>query len=110
MGAVVMLVTVTMNLIPALVLQARRLALSFRSRGVDVESGIVKRIRFLSSAALPLFASTSRTATQLATAMESRSYDPSASRTTFIHLRFGINDWLLLTLAGSLALVCLMVS
>jgi len=106
-GAIVMLVTVTMNLVPGLVLQSRRLALSFRSRGVDIDTGVIRRIRFLTSAALPLFASSWRASSQLAMAMESRSYDPSASRTTYVHLQFTSRDWLVLAVTVTLAGTCL---
>jgi energy-coupling factor transport system permease protein len=104
-GPLIMLLTVTMNLVPGLILRSRSIAFSFRSRGIDIDSGIVPRIRFYFSAAVPLFASSSRQASQLAVAMESRSYDPSTQRTSYVHLKFGVRDWIFLSVAIGISLV-----
>lgn len=106
-GSLIMLMTVTMNLVPGFVLQARRIRLSILARGMD-PTGIVNRIRFLSAAALPLFAGSTRAGQQLAIAMEARGYDPAQPRSSFSTLSFETKDYLLLAAAVATAIIALL--
>ena len=100
---IVMIINLTMNLVPSLVLRTHHLGLSFRSRGIDIESSFRRRVNFLLSAATPLFASSARAASRLAIAMESRGYDPTVVRSSLVRLRFSPHDWILLTITLAVA-------
>jgi energy-coupling factor transport system permease protein len=92
-GNFLMILRVTFNFVPMFVEVAYRLGLGFRARGIDIDSSPIKRLKYLSSAAGPLFTISSRMAEHLATAMEARCYDPSQNRTTYTRLKFGVTDW-----------------
>ncbi|MDH4070300.1 MAG: energy-coupling factor transporter transmembrane protein EcfT [Ignavibacteria bacterium] len=108
-GSVIMLVTVTMNLVPGFILQARRIRLSILARGIE-PTGIQNRFRFLSSAALPLFAGSARAGQQIAVAMDARAYQPGRPRSSFSFLRLGMRDYLLMTGAFVVVILSLLVS
>jgi len=105
--SVAMLLRVTVNLVPALIQQARRVSLSCRARGL-APTGISGRLEFLSAVGTPLFAGIARTAHQLATAMESRCFDVSRPRSSFFPLRFCGYDWMMI--GGTTCLACLAAS
>jgi energy-coupling factor transport system permease protein len=94
LGFLIMLLTITFNLVPRMAVLARQIALNFSARGIDIDSGLPARVRFLSSAAIPLLASSSRSASLLGDAMEARCYDPSAARTRYHDRRMGRRDYL----------------
>ena len=92
-GGFIMMLTITFNLVPLFIEMAHRVGLSFRARGIDIDSGPLRRLKYLSSAATPLFTASSRMSEHLAVAMESRCYDPSANRTSYVSLKFRAVDW-----------------
>lgn len=98
-GSLIMLITVTMNLVPGFLLQSKRIRLSLLARGTEL-SGIRNKLRFVTLAALPLFAASARTANQLGVAMQSRGYDPSLPRSSFFVLRVRREELVLIAVAA----------
>jgi energy-coupling factor transport system permease protein len=91
-----LLVSITLNFIPLLIRTAQQIKTAQIARGADVDSSVLKQLRFASGAALPLFVSAFRSSRHLADAIDARGFDPSAARTPFRTLRFQQNDWVML--------------
>jgi energy-coupling factor transport system permease protein len=102
LGSLIMLVTITFNFIPSLVQLAQRIRLGYLARGIDIETGITRRLRYLSSAQVPLFRRAFRMSDQLALAMEARCYEPSNNRTMYSNLKLQTRDWIVMTGASTL--------
>ena len=102
LGPLIMLITITCNFIPSLVQLAQRIRLGYLARGIDIESGFLRRLRHLSAAQVPLFRRAFRLSDQLALAMEARCYEPSRPRTMYASLKFRARDWALMTGAATL--------
>lgn len=92
---------------PMLVHTAQRLKRAQQSRGVDVDSGLARKLRFALSAALPLFALTYRSSEQLALAMDARGFDPSVRRSLFHDLELKAADRWVLAGLGALVVALL---
>jgi energy-coupling factor transport system permease protein len=93
LGSFVAVLGITLNFIPLLIRTARQIKTAQVARGADVDSTIVKQVRFAASAAFPLFALALRSSDNLALAMESRCYSPTIDRTPYSNLKFNSVDW-----------------
>ena len=95
LGFLLVIVNLTITTGPMFVRTAQRIKTAQVARGADVDGGILAQIRFAISAAVPLFANSFRMSDQLATAMDSRCYDPAFLRTPFADHRLNQNDGIL---------------
>lgn len=89
------ILSIAFNFVPSLVRMAHGLRMAHLSRGVDIESGLVRRLKYLSTVQVPLFRTAFRMSEQLAAAMEARCYNPETPRTSYSNVRFKTADWLL---------------
>ncbi len=104
-GFLLVIVNLTITMGPMLVRAAQRIKTAQIAKGADVGGGMFSQIRFAVSAAVPLFANSFRMADQLATAMDSRCYDPVFLRTPFADHRLNQNDGILVFASVGLMLV-----
>ncbi len=84
-------ITISLRFIPTLFEETDKVITAQRSRGADFKSkNIVKKIKAFSAVLIPIFISSFKKANDLATAMESRCYDSSRSRTKYkeLHIKF----------------------
>ncbi len=86
------ILSMTLSFSPMMVSAAQHLRKAHQARGIDVDSGWLKKARFVTAAAFPLFAHSFRSAQHLAMAVEARCYDPDVRRTPFRRLRLGRDD------------------
>ena len=87
-----MTLTIALRFVPTLADEAERLRRAQLSRGADIERGITRRIRGMTSLLVPLFLSAFRRADRLAMAMEARCYRGEEGRSHFSRMRFGTAD------------------
>lgn len=102
-GSLTLVLSLTLNFIPQLIRSAQHIKLAQIARGADVDTSVLKQIRFAATAAVPLFVSAFRSSHQLAEAMEARGYDAARQRTQWQSLRMTRRDWRVL------AFLCLLI-
>ncbi len=96
-----MMMTIALRFVPILLQEAETLVRAQRSRGAAfVTGGPAGWARGLLPLFVPLFAGALRRAEDLATAMEARSYRGGANMTRMMSLRFGLPDYVVLTLTA----------
>ncbi len=83
-----MTLTIALRFVPTLADEAERLRRAQLSRGADLEGGLLRRIRGLTSLLVPLFLSAFRRADRLAVAMEARCYRGEEGRTHYARAGF----------------------
>ena len=99
---VAMMISIALRFIPDLLDEAKRIMKAQASRGVDFNEGsISEKIKAIVSLIIPLFISAFQRAEDLANAMESRNYNPEASRTRYKSLNWQTSD----TMAFALTIV-----
>lgn len=97
-----MMISIALRFIPDLLDEAKRIMKAQASRGADFNEGsFMEKIRSIVSLIIPLFISAFQRAEDLANAMESRNYNPEATRTKYKTLSWNMND----TFALSVSLV-----
>lgn len=87
-----MTMTIALRFVPTLADEAERLRRAQLSRGADIEGGLLRRIRGLTSLLVPLFLSAFRRADRLAVAMEARCYRGEKGRTHYAQAGFKGRD------------------
>ncbi len=79
-----MMISIALRFIPDLLDEAKRIMKAQASRGVDFNEGkLSEKIKAIVSLIIPLFISAFQRAEDLANAMESRNYNPEATRTRY---------------------------
>ena len=79
-----MMVSIALRFIPDLLDEAKRIMKAQASRGADFNEGsFMEKIKSIISLIIPLFISAFQRAEELANAMESRNYNPEATRTKY---------------------------
>lgn len=103
-----MLISIALRFIPTLINEAFRILRAQASRGVEFsEGGFGKKIRQMVSLLVPMFVIAYKKASDLALAMEARSYIPGKERTSLYVLHYKASD--ILTYSFSLILIAGMV-
>ncbi len=87
-----LVVAIALSFAPLLVQSAQRLKRAQEARGVDVTSGLSRKLRFALSTALPMFAIAYRSSERLALAMDARCFDPAIKRSLFDRLALKTED------------------
>ncbi|MDD8049257.1 MAG: energy-coupling factor transporter transmembrane protein EcfT [Thomasclavelia sp.] len=88
-----MMISIALRFIPDLLDETKRIMKAQASRGVDFSEGsIMEKIKSIISLIIPLFISAFERAEELANAMESRNYNPSATRTRYQTLSWNNTD------------------
>ena len=101
-----MLISIALRFIPTLINEAFRILRAQASRGVEFsEGGFGKKIRQMVSLLVPMFVIAYKKASDLALAMEARSYIPGKQRTSLYVLKYRASDYItygfsLILLAG----------
>ena len=99
---VAMMISIALRFIPTLLEETQRIMKAQASRGVEFSEGRLKdKIMSIVSLIIPLFISAFQRAEDLANAMESRNYNPEASRTRYKSLNWQTSD----TMAFALTIV-----
>lgn len=79
-----MMISIALRFIPDLLGEAKRIMKAQASRGADFNEGsFMEKIKSIISLIIPLFISAFQRAEELANAMESRNYNPEATRTKY---------------------------
>lgn len=79
-----MMISIALRFIPDLLDEAKRIMKARASRGADFNEGsFMEKIKSIISLIIPLFISAFQRAEELANAMESRNYNPEATRTKY---------------------------
>lgn len=92
-----MMMTIALRFIPTLIEETDKIMNAQKARGADFNSGgLIKRAKALLPVLVPLFASSFRRASELATAMECRCYRGDKGRTRMTKLKFSWVDLVLL--------------
>ena len=79
-----MIISIALRFIPDLLDEAKRIMKAQASRGADFNEGsFMEKIKSIISLIIPLFISAFQRAEELANAMESRNYNPEATRTKY---------------------------
>ncbi|MFN0159218.1 MAG: energy-coupling factor transporter transmembrane component T family protein [Bacteroidota bacterium] len=91
-----LIVAIALGFAPLLVHTAQRLKRAQEARGVDVTSGLSRKLRFALSTALPMFTLAYRSSERLALAMDSRCFDPAIKRSLFHRLALKTEDRIVL--------------
>ena len=90
-----MMISISLRFIPDLLEETKRIMKAQASRGVDFNEGKLKeKISAIVSLIIPLFLSSFQRAEDLANAMESRNYNPTAKRTRYQALKWQKRDTL----------------
>jgi energy-coupling factor transport system permease protein len=97
-GPVIQVLTIAMNFVPLLIKSSEQIKKAQMARGAKVDKNIMKQLQFAFSAIIPLYAMTFRSSEQLALAMESRCYNPLASRSQYSQLTLVVRDRFVLIL------------
>ncbi len=96
---IAMTISIALRFIPTLLDETTRIMKAQASRGVDFEHGHIKeKIRAIVSLIVPLFLSAFKRSEELANAMESRGYDPDATRTRYRIMKWHFRDTICLIL------------
>ncbi|MFC1558147.1 energy-coupling factor transporter transmembrane component T family protein [candidate division KSB1 bacterium] len=96
-----LMVSIALRFIPTIFEETERIRKAQIARGAEIEKGILKRIKSLSSLIIPVFVSVYRRADDLAVAMKARGYPPRKKKTYYRNLRLTIPD------IGVIAFICL---
>ena len=110
---IAMTISIALRFIPTLLDETFRIMKAQTSRGVYFKNGSLKeKVRAITSLIVPLFLSAFQRSEDLANAMESRGYDPTAKRTRYrmMHWRWQdtINFILTIIFLGSLITISVM--
>lgn len=90
---IAMMMSIALRFIPILVNEADKIIKAQSARGADFESGkLISRAKSLIPVIVPLFISSFRRASELATAMESRCYKGGEGRTKYNPLKYDGRD------------------
>ena len=90
---IAMTISIALRFIPTLLDETTRIMKAQSSRGVDFKEGKLKeKLRAIISLIIPLFLSAFQRSEELANAMESRGYDPSAKRTRYRIMKWHVRD------------------
>ncbi|QHX36152.1 cobalt ABC transporter permease [Spiroplasma sp. TIUS-1] len=103
------IISIALRMIPTLIDEAGRIMKAQASRGIDFKNGKLKdKAKTMVSLIIPLLVSSFQKAEDLAYAMDSRGYDPSAKRTRYRQFHFRFADWIFfsLGLAACILLMC----
>ena len=105
-----MMMTIALRFIPTLIEETDKIMNAQKARGADFNSGgLIKRAKALLPVLIPLFASSFRRASELATAMECRCYRGDKGRTRMTKLHFGYADFvmaLVMSFFGAGVILC----
>ena len=100
-----MMISIALRFIPTLMEETQRIMKAQASRGVDFNNGTLKeKINSLISLIIPLFISSFQRAEELANAMESRNYNPEATRTRYKQLKWRYYDTFTISLVCALSI------
>jgi len=86
--------SMAIRFIPTLAREAQLIVDAQRARGLDLESGFIKRLKNLIPILVPLVVNTVRRSYRVAEAMESRGFGATKKRTWLFDLRFTVKDYL----------------
>lgn len=87
------IISIALRMIPTLIDEAGRIMKAQASRGIDFKNGKLKdKAKTMVSLIIPLLVSSFQKAEDLAYAMDSRGYDPSAKRTRYRQFHFRFSD------------------
>lgn len=90
---IAMMISIALRFIPTLLEETQRIMKAQASRGVDFHEGTLKeKILAIISLIIPLFISAFMRADELANAMESRNYNPEATRTRYHQVKWNLGD------------------
>lgn len=104
---IAMTISIALRFIPTLLEETERIMKAQASRGVDLAEGKLKeKMTAIIALIVPLFISAFQRSEELANAMESRGYHPSARRTRYRVLHFHMRD--ALTMISVIALTTLL--
>lgn len=88
-----MMISIALRFIPDLLEEAQKIMKAQASRGVDFNDGtLMEKVKSMTSLIIPLFISAFQRAEDLANAMESRNYNPEATRTRYKQLLWKASD------------------
>lgn len=85
--------SMAIRFVPTLAREAQLIVDAQRARGLDLESGFIRRLRNLIPILIPLVVNTVRRSYRVAEAMESRGFGASRSRTWLYELRLRARDY-----------------
>ncbi len=92
---IAMMISIALRFIPTLLEETQRIMKAQASRGVDFQEGTFKeKVSAIVSLIIPLFISAFMRADDLANAMESRNYNPEATRTRYHQVKWDLGDTL----------------
>ena len=92
---IAMMISIALRFIPTLLEETQRIMKAQASRGVDFQEGTFKeKVSAIVSLIIPLFISAFMRADDLANAMESRNYNPEATRTRYHQVKWNLGDTL----------------
>lgn len=95
---IAMMISIALRFIPDLLDETKRIMKAQASRGVDFNEGkFMEKVKSIVSLIIPLFISAFQRAEELANAMESRNYNPEASRTKYKSLSWEMQDTIAFT-------------
>ena len=90
---IAMTISIALRFIPTILEETQKIMKAQASRGVDLQDGTLKeKIGAIISLIIPLFISAFQRSEELANAMETRGYNPSAKRTRYRILKFSKKD------------------
>lgn len=102
-----MMISIALRFIPDLLDETKKIMKAQASRGVDFDEGtLMEKIKAITSLIIPLFITAIQRAEDLANAMESRNYNPEATRTRYHVLTWENTDTISLVF---IIVVCLIV-
>ena len=92
---IAMMISIALRFIPTLLEETQRIMKEQASRGVDFQEGTFKeKVSAIVSLIIPLFISAFMLADDLANAIESRNYNPEATRTRYHQVKWNLGDTL----------------
>jgi energy-coupling factor transport system permease protein len=93
-----MVIAIALRFVPTILDEAKRIRDAQLCRGARLEGNIIAKINGFSAMLIPLFASAIRRADNLSIAMISRGYRGGEGRSSYIELRFQVNDFIAIVL------------
>ncbi|WP_338983286.1 energy-coupling factor transporter transmembrane component T [Spiroplasma endosymbiont of Othius punctulatus] len=103
------IISIALRMIPTLIDEAGRIMKAQASRGIDFKNGKLRdKAKTMVSLIIPLLVSAFQKAEDLAYAMDSRGYDPSARRTRYRQFSFRMSDFIFffIGMAACILLFC----
>lgn len=95
-----LIISISLRFIPTIFEETERIKKAQISRGAEIEKGIIKRLKNITSIIIPVFISIFRRADELAAALEVKGYPPKGERTYYRSINFKISDvFVLLTIS-----------